>query len=199
MPPIPVSDITLGLLAGGRATRLGGIDKAWLERDGVPQVVRWQRRFAHETAALLVSANRDLHRYEAATLRAVTDRTGRDIGPLAGLDALAAACETPWLLTLPVDLVGVNECLLPTLIAAAHELGAFAVDDDGPQPLVALWRVDALRRAMPDALAGNGAVHALQRDLGMASVRLQGVRFGNLNTPDDLAAAGVVAQTKPQA
>ena len=33
-------DTTLGILAGGRATRLGGTDKAWLRRDGVPQVVR---------------------------------------------------------------------------------------------------------------------------------------------------------------
>jgi molybdopterin-guanine dinucleotide biosynthesis protein A len=190
MTPAP-SAITLGILAGGRATRLGGIDKAWLERDGIAQVIRWQRRFANETAALLVSANRDLHRYAEAGLRAVPDRTTRDIGPLAGLDALAAACTTRWLLTLPVDMVGVNECLLPTLASAAGDTGAHAVDDDGPQPLVALWRVDALRDAMPLALAGDGAVHALQRRLGMAAVRLAGVRFGNLNTPDDLAAAGV--------
>jgi len=199
MPPIPPSDITLGILAGGRATRLGGIDKAWLERDGLPQVERWQRRFAAETAALLVSANRDLPRFHAAGLTAVADRTSRDIGPLAGLDALAAACSTPWLLTLPVDLVGVNDCLLPSLAAAAGDTGAFAVDDDGTQPLVAFWRVDALRQAMPEALASDGAVHALQRTLDMAPVRLQGVRFGNLNTPDDLAAAGVIAQTKPDA
>lgn len=190
MTPAP-SSITLGILAGGRATRLGGADKAWLERDGLAQVIRWQRRFAHETSALLVSANRDLHRYAAAGLHAVPDRVVHDIGPLAGLDALAAACITPWLLTVPVDLVGVNECLLPTLASAAGDSGAFAVDDDGPQPLVALWRVEALRQAMPAALAGDGAVHALQRTLGMAAVRLQGVRFGNLNTPDDLATAGI--------
>lgn len=184
-------DITLGILAGGRATRLGGRDKAWLERDGVAQVVRWQHRFAHATSALLVSANRDLSRYEAAGLRALADRVTRDIGPLAGLDALSAACTTPWLFTLPVDLLDADERLLPALIAATGDAGVFAVDDDGPQPLVALWRVDALRGAMGEALAGDGAVHALQRGLGMAPVRLQGVRFGNLNTPDDLAAAGI--------
>ena len=188
---LPPSDLTIGILAGGRATRLGGIDKAWLERDGIAQVIRWQRRFANEASALLVSANRDLDRYADAGLRTVPDRTMRDIGPLAGLDALAAACTTPWLLTIPVDLVGVSECLLPTLAFAAGDIGAHAVDDDGPQPLVALWRVDALRDAMPQALAGDGAVHALQRSLRMAAVRLEGVRFGNLNTPEDLAAARV--------
>ena len=30
---------TLGILAGGRATRLGGRDKAWLERDSTPLVI----------------------------------------------------------------------------------------------------------------------------------------------------------------
>ena len=39
-------EITLGILAGGRATRLGGRDKAWLPVAGIPQVLRWQRRFA---------------------------------------------------------------------------------------------------------------------------------------------------------
>jgi len=38
-------EVTLGILAGGRASRLGGRDKAWLQRDGVPQVLRIARRF----------------------------------------------------------------------------------------------------------------------------------------------------------
>jgi len=193
MPPILPSDITLGILAGGRASRLGGVDKAWLQRDGIAQVERWRRRFAAETIAMLVSANLRADRYERIGLRAVADRHERDLGPLAGLDALAAACETPWLLTLPVDLVGVNDCLLPSLDAAAGAHGAYAVDDDGPQPLVALWPVAPLREATAHAIeSGELAIHSLQRRLRMVAVRLAGVRFGNLNTPQDLAAAGVV-------
>jgi molybdopterin-guanine dinucleotide biosynthesis protein A len=184
-------EITLGILAGGRATRLSGRDKAWLPMAGIPQVLRWQRRFAAETGDLLVSANRDPARYSEQGLRVVADRMP-DCGPLSGLDALAQACTTPWLLTLPVDLVGVNECLLPTLFAGAAANGACAQDDDGPQPLVALWRTTALRDAAARALdAGDQAVHALQARLGMAVVRFAGVRFGNLNTPDDLRAAGI--------
>ena len=113
-----------------------------------------------------------------------------DAGPLGGLDALAQACTTRWLLTLPVDVVAVNDCLLPTLVAAGA-LGACAIDDDGLQPLVALWPADALRNALPEALAGDRSAQALQARLGMATVRLAGVRFGNLNTPEDLAAAGM--------
>ncbi|QGW64898.1 NTP transferase domain-containing protein [Lysobacter soli] len=193
MPPIPASDITLGILAGGRASRLGGIDKAWLQRDGVAQVERWRRRFATEIADVLISANRGHERFERLGLRAVADRHDDDLGPLAGLDALAAACDTPWLLTLPVDLVGVNDCLVPSLSAAASAHGAYAVDDDGPQPLVALWPAAPLREAAARAIAANDlAIHSLQRQLRMVAIRLDGVRFGNLNTPQDLAAAGAV-------
>jgi molybdopterin-guanine dinucleotide biosynthesis protein A len=185
-------NITLGILAGGRATRLGGLDKAWLQRNGVPQVLRWRDRFATEVSATLVSANRDLPRYRAAGLMAVPDSQDRDVGPLAGLAALASACRTPWLLTLPVDLVGVNECLVPTLIAKCDTDGAHAVDDDGMQPLVALWRVQALDHAIQAALATDDiAVQSVQRRLVMACVDFPGVRFGNLNTPEDLVAAGV--------
>ncbi|AWV07314.1 molybdenum cofactor guanylyltransferase [Marilutibacter maris] len=190
------SDITLGILAGGRASRLGGIDKAWLERDGQAQVLRWWQRFGGEVGQVLVSANRTPQRYREAGLVSVPDRVGDGIGPLAGLDALADACATPWLLTIPVDLVGVNECLLQTLAAMRDADGAFAVDDDGAQPLVALWRVQALRPALSAALAADErAVRGLQARLELAAVRLEGVRFGNLNTPDDLAAAGIPPAT----
>src|SRR5688572_10565070 len=148
--PLPASQVTLGILAGGRATRLGGLDKAWLERDGVPQVLRWSHRFAAEVGDVLVSANRNFERYAAAGLQAVPDRHAATAGPLAGLDALAASCMTPWMLTLPVDLFGVNDCLLPTLVAERAPTGAFAQDEDGPQPLVALWEVAALRGGLGD-------------------------------------------------
>ena len=182
--------VTLGLLAGGAGSRLGGADKAWLQRGGVPQVLRLARRLSGETASTLVSANRDPVRYAEAGLTAIPDRR-MEIGPIAGLDALANACATPWLLSVPVDLVGVNDCLLRSLSAAGGD-GAFAIDDDGAQPLVALWRVAALREAVSVALAANEiAVHALQVRIGMAGVRFAGFRFGNLNTPGDLAAAGI--------
>ena len=184
-------DITLGLLAGGRATRLGGRDKAWLERGGQAQVLRLSQRFGAEAGAVLVSANRDLPRYAQAGLATIADRID-GAGPLGGLDALASACRTPWLLTLPVDLVDGNDCLVRSLVAAAGDSGVAAQDDSGLQPLVALWRLEALRTALAAALdQGALAVRALQARMGMGTVRFAGVRFGNLNTPDDLRAAGI--------
>lgn len=186
------SPVTLGILAGGRASRLGGIDKAWLLRDGLPQVMRWQRVFAGDVAATLVSANRDLGRYRDAGLQAVADRGEPDLGPMGGLDALAATCVTPWLLTIPVDLVNADSHLLSVLTAGRARDGAYAIDEEGVQPLVALWRTEALRIAVSAALqAGDHAVYGLHRKLDMTSVRIPGPAFGNLNTPADLDAAGV--------
>ena len=181
--------LTLGILAGGRATRLGGRDKAWLQRDGVPQVVRIARRFDAECGAVLVSANRDLSRYAEHGLRAVADEVA-DIGPLGGIDMLCAHCETPWLLTMPVDIVDANDCLLRTL-ANAGDAGAVADDGDGLQPLVALYRVEALREAVAAAIAaGDFSVQAMQQRMALARVRFAGLRVGNLNTPADLRLAG---------
>lgn len=181
--------VTLGILAGGRATRLGGRDKAWLTRDGIAQVVRIARRFDAECGAVLVSANRGLPRYAEHGLATVADRIA-DLGPLGGIDALASACETPWLFTLPVDIVDANDCLLRTLANAGGD-GAVADDDDGLQPLVALYRVDALRDALVAAMtAREYSVQAMQGRMALPRVCFKGLRFGNLNTRDDLRLAG---------
>lgn len=186
---ITPGEVSLGILAGGRGSRLGGRDKAWLMRGGVPQVVRIARRFDSECSAVLVSANRDLPRHAAHGLSAVEDRIA-DIGPLGGIDALAAVCQTPRMLTIPVDIVDTNDCLLRTLALGGGD-GAIAIDDDGVQPLVALYRVEPLRIAVADAIrAGAFSVQALQARMQLARVRFTGLRFGNLNTPDDLRLAG---------
>ena len=140
--------------------------------------------------ATLVSANAHAQRLAGLGLQAIPDRI-TDAGPLGGLDALAAACGTPWLLTMPVDVVDGNDGLLHTLMQAGN-IGAVAEDDGGLQPLVALYRVDALRDALVHAIAaGDYSVRAMQALLRLPRVHLTGVRFGNLNTPDDLRAAGI--------
>lgn len=184
--------LTLGILAGGRGSRLGGVDKAWLQRDGVAQVVRIARRLEREADALLVSSNGDAAAFARHGLDVVADDPlHRDAGPLAGLRALAAACTTPLLLTVPVDVVNLNDCLLRSLRAAGTP-GAFVVDADGVQPLLALWDVARLRTAVDAALdAGEHSAQALHRCIGNHAVSLADVRLGNLNTPEDLAQAGV--------
>ncbi|WP_267102503.1 molybdenum cofactor guanylyltransferase [Xanthomonas sacchari] len=192
--------ITLGILAGGRAQRLGGCDKAWLQRDGQAQVQWLVQALAPQVAQVLVSANRSLPRYAAIGLQAVPDRVAapaaaeRSLGPIAGLDALAAACATPWLLTVPVDICVLPRDLPAVLAAAAVDRdGAWVEDAAGVQPLVALYRLAALRPALEEALAaGRYAPRALQQRLRMRPVPLPEIVLGNLNTPHDLAAAGIL-------
>jgi len=184
-------DVTLGILAGGQGSRLGGIDKAWLHRDGLPQVLRWRQRFQHETAAVLVSSNRPGPRWQQYGLTTVPDRHP-DCGPLSGLDALASACNTPYLFTVPVDLVEIGPGLLQALVAKATEAGAAAEDRDGPQPLLALWNVAILKDHLAAAFtSGDWSVRRLQQRLQMRTCYWQGIPFGNLNTPTDLAAAHI--------
>jgi molybdopterin-guanine dinucleotide biosynthesis protein A len=184
-------DTTLGILAGGRASRLGGIDKAWLVRSGVPQVLRCHRALQSMTCATLVSANRSQRCYAAHGLPVVGDRGADSRGPVAGLESLALACSSDWLLTMPVDLVEFEPAVATGLMDGTAADGAFALDADGVQPLVALWRVTALRTAL-QPLAGRAcAVQAVQAMLDMRGIAFGGTRFGNLNTPADLAAAGL--------
>jgi molybdopterin-guanine dinucleotide biosynthesis protein A len=183
------ADVTLGILAGGRASRLGGRDKAWLRRAGVPQVVWIATEWSHGCGAVLVSANRLLPRYAEHGLHAVADHAP-DLGPLGGLQALAAACGSVWLFSVPVDATQPGAGALAALQAAGRA-GAALDDDDGPQPLVALYRIDALRPALAAAIAaGELSVQSLQARMGLPRVRCDGLRVGNLNTPLDLALAG---------
>jgi len=184
-------DITLGILAGGQGSRLGGIDKAWLHRDGIPQVLRWRQRFQNETSTILVSSNRPDPRWQQYGLTTVPDRHP-DCGPLSGLDALANVCNTPYLFTIPVDLVEIGPGLLQALAAEASGAGATAEDLDGPQPLLALWNVAILKDHLTAAFTSSDySVRRLQLRLQMRACYWQGAPFGNLNRPDDLTAAGI--------
>ena len=186
---IAPADVLIGILAGGRATRLGGLDKPWCEFEGEALVLRTLRGLAGQGAAARVSANLGADRYRRHGLEVVADRMPGQPGPLAGLDALLAACPRPWLLTVPVDLEWIPEDLAERLAAAATGSGAMAEDEDGLQPLVALWRCERCRQPVAEALAaGDLAVHPLRERLGLGVARLSGLRLGNLNAPEDFRA-----------
>lgn len=176
---------SLGILAGGRGRRLGGVDKAAVEVQGTSLLQRVLDAAGGGFAQVLVSHNlpdapwrAELH---ARGLRFVADGVAPGEGPLAGLDALLGACRSEWLLTLPVDLAHPDAAMVDALLA--HE-GAVARDEGGLQPLVALWPVAPAREVVHQALVGGErAVHPL-----VARLRLQPVdlpRLGNFNTPRD--------------
>lgn len=96
-------DITGLVLAGGRGSRMGGIDKGLQLLRGEPLVAHAIRRLAPQVGAVMLNANRHLDRYAAFGLPVWPDADVDFAGPLAGFLAGLAHCSTPWLITVPCD------------------------------------------------------------------------------------------------
>jgi len=179
--------ITLGVLAGGQSKRFGGIDKSWLLADGETMLAGCLAQFPQPFAARLVSARALDPRHAELGVQPVLDVRGGFRGPVAGMEALARACRTEWLLTVPVDARGIPADLLDALALAGAEHGACVADAGGLQPLLALWRAELLAAAATAALeAGDAAARDLVATLGLARVDLAPRSLRNLNTPGSL-------------
>ena len=178
--------VSLGLLAGGRASRLGGVDKAWLEYRGQALVQRALAALGDGYLARRISTSRDPQRYAAIGLSAIGDLHGNFAGPLAGIEALLSVCESPWLLTAPIDLRDWPVDLPSRLCGTADDSGAVIVDSEGLQPLCALWPVaSALSAVRTELESGAGAVHRVVAELGLKVHDISPWCLGNLNTWED--------------
>ena len=150
MTAVPAAgDVTGAILAGGRGSRAGGVDKGLVEIDGEAAVVRVARGLRAQAARIVVSANRNLDRYAALGFDAVADDRPGFAGPLAGIAAVATRCDTPFVLTVPVDCVDVPAALGATLAAAMADDVDVCVAHDGEQrqPMFALYRRECAQRA----------------------------------------------------
>ncbi|MDQ7954399.1 MAG: molybdenum cofactor guanylyltransferase MobA [Pseudomonadota bacterium] len=104
MTPIrPDVDITGLVLAGGRGSRMGGLDKGLQDWAGEPLALRALQRLAPQVHRVMLSANRNLLSYEFFGAPVVTDALPDHPGPLAGFLAGLQHCQTPLLLTVPCD------------------------------------------------------------------------------------------------
>jgi molybdopterin-guanine dinucleotide biosynthesis protein A len=99
---ITYEDITTLILAGGRGTRMGGQDKGLIPVSGKPAIEHVLGRL-HPQSQIIISANRNLNRYLDYGHRVVEDSISDFPGPLAGILAGLDACDTHFLLTIPVD------------------------------------------------------------------------------------------------
>ena len=178
--------ITVAILAGGEGTRIGGRDKGLELLAGKPLIAHVVAALGPQAGGLLISANRNPEHY-ARFARVCADAATGFAGPLAGIAAALAACDTPWLLTLPVD------CPRPPadLARRLHQaLGAAraAVAHDGAQkqPLFALYRRELAGDAR-EALALDTPVWRWHDRLGAVEVDFSDARDGfvNLNTEDE--------------
>lgn len=134
------------VLAGGRSTRMGR-DKARLRVDGVALWQRQARVLAAAGAAQVFFALRARQRRFAPANDVVRD-TRPGIGPIAGLHAALAACETEWLAVLAVDLPCVEARWLRKLARETRAgVGAVGVTREGFfEPFAAIYP----RAALPE-------------------------------------------------
>ncbi|PTT46929.1 molybdenum cofactor guanylyltransferase MobA, partial [Aeromonas sp. HMWF016] len=134
--PLPVSAV---ILAGGRATRMGGEDKGWVELAGRPLIAHVLERLRPQVDEILINANRSHDRYQA--LAPVISDDNRDyLGPLAGMQAGLAAARHDWVLFVPCDGPALPPDLMSRFRAALTPDTELVVAHDGDwlQPVVAL-------------------------------------------------------------
>ena len=97
------SEITAVILAGGRATRMGGSDKGLQNFKGMPLALYTLMRLGPQVGQIMVNANRNLSAYESFGVPVWPDSLADYPGPLAGFLTGLERCETPYLMTAPCD------------------------------------------------------------------------------------------------
>jgi molybdenum cofactor guanylyltransferase len=99
--------ITGILLAGGRGTRMGGVDKGLQLYNGLPLAKHAIQQLQPQVGSLLINANRNLDVYqtwgEQFSADVVVDELADFAGPLAGFLVGLQRCKTPFLVTVPCD------------------------------------------------------------------------------------------------
>lgn len=143
------------VLAGGRGSRLGGVDKASLELDGSTLLTRTLAAVSDASRVVVVG---DVDAPGAV----VVQEEPRFAGPAAAVGAGLAEVTSPYVLLLGVDQPYVAEAI-PVLVDAFARDGVIAVDADGRrQHLISLVDADALRRAV--------AAHASLTDMSLRAL-----------------------------
>jgi molybdenum cofactor guanylyltransferase len=97
------SRITGLILAGGRGSRMGGVDKGLELLDGEPLVSHAVRRLGPQVGSLMINANRHLDQYSRFNFPVWPDAQGDFAGPLAGFLSGLTHCPSEWLMTVPCD------------------------------------------------------------------------------------------------
>lgn len=200
------------ILAGGRASRMGGLDKPMLEIAGKPMLERVVERLVPQVGQLVINANGDPGRFAAFGLPVVADTIEDHPGPLAGLLAglrwaaieapesrfiVSVAADTPFF---PHDLVA----RLSEGCGRDENTIALAASPAGTHPVFGLWPVavaDDLEEFLQSGETGKILTFAdrhLRLNVPFEDIVLpDGTAvdpFFNVNTPEDAErAAGIAA------
>jgi molybdopterin-guanine dinucleotide biosynthesis protein A len=138
---IPRDDITGLVLAGGRGSRMGGVDKGLQNHRGMPLAMHALLRLQPQVGHAMINANRNLGAYESMGVPVWPDTTSDYPGPLAGVLAGLERCETPYLVTVPCDTPNFPTDLVERLAAA--------LERDDAQIAMAATREEGVLRTQP--------------------------------------------------
>lgn len=162
-----ISQVDALVLAGGRGSRMGGVDKGLQQLNGqslaAHAVERLKAQQGRRLGRIMVNANRNLDAYRALGLPVWPDALADFPGPLAGFLAGLEHGQSPWLLTVPCDTPRFPLDLLERLAQATEREGAdlalpLGRDDDGRlrrQPVFCLLRRE-LRASLHNYLQDGG-------------------------------------------
>lgn len=191
------------VLAGGSSTRMGS-DKAFIEIDGVPMVVRAVEALQSAGAAPVLVVGGDGARLNALGLDALEDRYPGE-GPLGGvitaLTALDGRGGIEAVVTLPCDVISPDAAAVRRVLdglaaAAGDSAGGSAAADLAvpvgagvPQWSHAAWRHRCLRPLTEAFARGVRSLREAARQLSVVEVEVPGEGwFRDADRPEDLPA-----------
>ena len=183
------------ILAGGRGTRMGQVDKGLQAFRGKTMAAHVLERLAPQVASVAINANQNLDAYAAMGVPVWPDDLPGFAGPLAGMEAGMRRCQTPYLLTAPCDSPFLPPDLAARLLAALVEQDAdlaFAVTQEPgqrpqPHPVFCLVKASLLPILSAYLLEGGRRMDGWYKDLKAIEVPFEDAdAFRNINTLDEL-------------
>lgn len=182
--------VTGVILAGGRATRMGGVDKGLVPVNGRPMITWVIDVLRPQVADVLVNANRNLDEYRAFGYPVIDDGDDEFRGPLAGIASGLRVATSRYVAFAPCDSPLVCNDLVARLGAAlTQEKVRIAVAHDGErlQPVFALLERSLLDDLMRYLDNGGRKIDRWYAEHGYAQADFSDVAesFANINAPDE--------------
>ena len=183
------SQVTGVVLAGGKASRMGGQDKGLMRLGGKPLWRHVADRLYPQVNRIVISANRNLEIYRTSGLPVMADTLSDFPGPLAGMLSVMKQTDDELFLFCPCDTPFIPDNLVARLAAERQQAAVVWVHDgDRDHPAIALAH-RSLAPHIADYLArGERRVMVFMRQAGGHSVDFSDMisAFRNINTPEDL-------------
>lgn len=116
------SSVVSGLiLAGGRSSRMGGVDKG-LQLFRNKALILWSLELLKpQVNTLMINANRSVKQYQQLGYPVLKDSLEGYLGPLAGMLSGLQHCTTEWLQVVPCDCPFFPENLVEQMLDKAHQ------------------------------------------------------------------------------